>query len=71
VAIASQIGEAAAPLISAANEAFIEGMQTAVWVAVGVALFGAVITWIFLPARPLDSVPAVSEQGGEEPVAAS
>jgi EmrB/QacA subfamily drug resistance transporter len=71
VAIASQIGEAAAPLISAANEAFIEGMQTAVWVAVGVALFGAIITWIFLPARPLDSVPAESEPGGEEPVAAS
>jgi EmrB/QacA subfamily drug resistance transporter len=70
VAVASQIGEAAAPLLAAAGEAFIEGMQTAVWVAVGVALLGAVITWIFLPARPLDAVPAESTSAGEEPVAA-
>jgi EmrB/QacA subfamily drug resistance transporter len=52
-AVASQIGEAGAGLIEAASSAFIDGMNSAVWVAVGVALLGAVITWAYLPARAL------------------
>jgi EmrB/QacA subfamily drug resistance transporter len=65
VAVASQIGDAAGPLLDAANEAFINGMQSAVWVAVGVALVGAVVTWLFLPARPSPPIDASgSVRGG-------
>ncbi|MGH3667461.1 MAG: MFS transporter, partial [Acidimicrobiia bacterium] len=39
--------------IRAASEAFIDGMNSAVWVAVGVALLGAIVTWAYLPAQPL------------------
>lgn len=53
-AVASQIGAAGAPLLEAASSAFIGGMEIAVWVAAGVALLGAVVTGLFLPARPLD-----------------
>jgi EmrB/QacA subfamily drug resistance transporter len=53
VAVGSQIGEAGLELIRAASEAFIDGMNAAVWVAVGVALLGAIVTWVYLPARPL------------------
>jgi EmrB/QacA subfamily drug resistance transporter len=53
-AVAGRVGEAGAPLIAAASEAFVGGMSTAVWVAAGVALAGAVVTGLFLPARPLD-----------------
>jgi EmrB/QacA subfamily drug resistance transporter len=52
-AVAAQIGEAGAGLIRAASEAFIDGMNSAVWVAVGVALLGAIVTWAYLPAQPL------------------
>jgi EmrB/QacA subfamily drug resistance transporter len=51
-AVAAQIGEAGAGLIQAASEAFIDGMNSAVWVAVGVALLGAIVTWAYLPAQP-------------------
>ena len=49
VAVASQIGEAGAQLVEAASAAFIGGMEIAVWVAAGVVLLGAVITYLFLP----------------------
>jgi EmrB/QacA subfamily drug resistance transporter len=52
-AVAAQIGEAGAGLIRAASEAFIDGMNSAVWVAVGVALLGAIVTWAYLPAQPV------------------
>jgi EmrB/QacA subfamily drug resistance transporter len=52
-AVAAQIGEAGAGLIQAASEAFIDGMNSAVWVAVGVALLGALVTWAYLPAQPV------------------
>ena len=52
-AVAAQIGEAGASLIRAASEAFIDGMNSAVWVAVGVALLGAIVTWAYLPAQPV------------------
>ena len=56
MAVASQIGEAGAALASAAAAAFIGGMKSSVWLAVGVALVGAVSTWLFLPARPTEPV---------------
>ena len=52
-AVATQIGEAGSGLIRAASEAFIDGMNSAVWVAVGVALIGAIVTWAYLPAQPV------------------
>jgi EmrB/QacA subfamily drug resistance transporter len=54
VAVASQIGEAGTQLVDAASAAFIGGMEIAVWVAAGVVLLGAVITYLFLPARALE-----------------
>jgi EmrB/QacA subfamily drug resistance transporter len=51
---ASQLGEAGAPVIAAARESFIDGMSAGVWVAAGVALLGAILTGIFLPAKALD-----------------
>ncbi|MEX0863521.1 MAG: DHA2 family efflux MFS transporter permease subunit [Acidimicrobiia bacterium] len=56
MAVASQIGEAGAALVKDAGAAFIGGMESAVWVAVGVALVGAVSTWLFLPARAAEPV---------------
>jgi EmrB/QacA subfamily drug resistance transporter len=53
--VAAQVGDAAAPLVSAAKSAFIDGMGTAVWVGVGIALLGSIVTWIFLPARPIEA----------------
>jgi len=54
IAVGSGMGEAGLPMIAAARQAFVHGMSIAVWVAAGMALVGAVITWLFLPARPLD-----------------
>jgi EmrB/QacA subfamily drug resistance transporter len=59
-AVASQIGAAGGPLLEAAGAAFIDGMGIAVWVAAAVALLGAVVTGVFLPARPLERAGAVS-----------
>lgn len=54
IAVGSQMGDAGLPIIAAANQAFVNGMSTAVWVAAAIALLGAIATWLFLPARPLD-----------------
>lgn len=53
LAVAGRIGDAAAPLVGAADEAFINAMSTAVWVAAGIALLGAIVTGLFLPAHAL------------------
>jgi predicted MFS family arabinose efflux permease len=52
VAVAGQMGASGSPLLSAAFSSFIQGMDSAIWLAAGVALAGAILTWIFLPARP-------------------
>jgi EmrB/QacA subfamily drug resistance transporter len=52
--VAAAVGEAATPLVEAAKAAFIDGMGLAIWVAAGVALAGAILTWLYLPARPLE-----------------
>ncbi len=62
LAVAAQIGDSAAPLVAAAKSAFIDGMEASVWVAAGVVLVGAILTWLFLPARPLNE-----EEAGLEP----
>jgi EmrB/QacA subfamily drug resistance transporter len=51
--VAARIGEAAAPLVAAARAAFVDGMTSAIWVSVAVVLLGALVTWVFLPARPV------------------
>jgi EmrB/QacA subfamily drug resistance transporter len=61
LAVASQVGDAAAALVDAARLAFIDGMGIAIWVAAGVALAGAVLTWLFLPARPLEGTSGFDE----------
>jgi EmrB/QacA subfamily drug resistance transporter len=53
LAVAARVGDVAAPLVEAARSAYIEGMQSSVWVAVACVLLGALLTWLFLPARPL------------------
>jgi hypothetical protein len=52
--VASQLGAAGEQLIAAANQSFVDAMSIAVWVAAGIALLGAVITALFLPAKPLN-----------------
>ncbi|MEX2623292.1 MAG: MFS transporter [Acidimicrobiia bacterium] len=52
--VAGQLGEAGAALLRAAGSAFVDGMGKAVWVAAGVALVGAVVAALFLPARGAD-----------------
>jgi EmrB/QacA subfamily drug resistance transporter len=63
MAVASQMGEAGARLADAASAAFIGGMETAVWVAAGVALLGAIVTFLWLPARGSDDQSVGSELG--------
>lgn len=48
--VASQLGAAGAPLAQAARSAFVSGMDSAVLVGAGVALAGAIVTAVFLPA---------------------
>jgi sugar phosphate permease len=55
LAVASQIGDAASPLVDAAKAAFVEGMRVAVLVAAAVAALGAVVTWLFLPPWPKEA----------------
>lgn len=52
--VAGQLGDAGAALLRAAGSAFVDGMGNAVWVAAGVALVGAVVAALFLPARGAD-----------------
>ena len=54
LAVAGQAGAAAAPLVAAANQAFIDAMSAAVWVAAAVALVGAIVAWLYLPDHELD-----------------
>ncbi|MEZ5176559.1 MAG: MFS transporter [Acidimicrobiia bacterium] len=50
--VAAELGPAGEPLIDAASRAFVDGMAASVWVAAGIAFLGAVVTALFLPARP-------------------
>jgi EmrB/QacA subfamily drug resistance transporter len=66
IAVAAQVGDVAESLLQAARVAFIDGMNIAVLLAAGVALAGAVLTWIFLPARPVEVVSDAQPTLGEE-----
>lgn len=55
VAVASQLGPRGAQLVGAARDAFVNSMGTAVTVAAAVALLGAVISALFLPAWARES----------------
>jgi EmrB/QacA subfamily drug resistance transporter len=56
IAVGNQIGgEIGASLIAAANQAFVDAMSSAVWVAAGIALLGAILTWVYLPAHALSA----------------
>jgi EmrB/QacA subfamily drug resistance transporter len=50
--VAAQLGAAGGPLVAAAQAAFIDGLGTAVLVAIGFTLAGALVALLFLPARP-------------------
>lgn len=68
--VAGQLGAAGAPLIAAANQAFVDAMSIAVWVASGIALLGSLLTWFYLPARPLniEGSAAAADAAEEEPI---
>jgi MFS transporter, DHA2 family, multidrug resistance protein len=57
-----------ARLATTAQEAFVSGMHSAVIVAAGIALAGALIALVFLPAR--ESEPAVERHHAAEALAA-
>jgi EmrB/QacA subfamily drug resistance transporter len=65
LAVATRLGTAGQGIADAASVAFVDSMGTAVWVAVGVALVGALVSLVFLPSRPR---PADSEPSQEETV---
>ncbi len=52
------------PILEAASTAFLDGMHAGSWVAAGAALVGAVLAYLFLPARHL---PAVDDDEVVEP----
>lgn len=52
LSVAGRIGPQASELVQAARSAFVEAMGDAVLVAAGVALLGAIVALMFLPARP-------------------
>lgn len=53
VGVASRLPAPAADALSgAARAAYVDGMGTSLWVGAGVALIGALIALVFLPARP-------------------
>jgi hypothetical protein len=64
-AVAGQAGPAGASLLRSAHVAFINAMGDAVMVAAGVALLGAVVSLLFLPARPAEEHAATEETGRE------
>lgn len=68
IRVAGQLGDAGLALISSANQAFVTAMSSAVWVAAGGALLGAILTWAFLPAEELDPEAKRLLYGESEPV---
>jgi hypothetical protein len=65
-AVAHQAGAAGATLLHAAHTAFVNAMGDAVLVASGVALLGALVSLIWLPARPLEEAPAARRFAAEQ-----
>jgi EmrB/QacA subfamily drug resistance transporter len=73
LAVGARLGAAGQGLADAAGAAFVDSMGTAVWVAVGVAVVGALVSLVFLPARPVtaagEPVRAGEQITGGAPVA--
>ncbi len=67
IAVAHQLGSTA--LLDATRHAFVQGMDTMLWVCSGIALAGAILALLFLPRRA-DGVPGTAEGAGAAPVAA-
>ena len=61
--IAQKFGPRGRALVQPANDAFIHAMHITAAASAGVALFGAVVTWLFLPAG---SAPVPAPGGGSE-----
>jgi EmrB/QacA subfamily drug resistance transporter len=68
-AVAAKAGPAGASLLRAAHVAYINAMGDAVMVAAGVALLGAIVSLLFLPARPAEEQAKVTERERELEVA--
>lgn len=54
ILIADKTG--AGGLLESAQASFVAGMDHLLWVCAAVAIGGAIVTWLFLPARPADVV---------------
>ncbi|MFI5755494.1 MFS transporter [Streptomyces sp. NPDC051569] len=68
LAIAGKLGPAGKPLIGAAYEAFLDAMHLTALASAGVAVIGAVVVAVFLPARPRT---AKATDSGEAPAPAA
>jgi EmrB/QacA subfamily drug resistance transporter len=60
-AVAAKAGPLGAAILKASHAAFINAMGDAVMVAAGVALLGAIVSFLFLPARPAEEHVVVAE----------
>ncbi len=67
VAVAHELDSAA--LLDSVRHAFVQGMDTMLWVCGGIALASAILALLFLPRRA-EGVPGEPEAGDEIPVAA-
>jgi EmrB/QacA subfamily drug resistance transporter len=65
-AVAHQAGPAGASLLRSAHIAFINAMGDAVMIAAIVALLGALVSLLFLPARPVQEPAAMAEPDDRE-----
>ena len=68
VAVANKLGSAA--LLDSVRHAFVQGMDTMLWVCGGIALASAILAFLFLPRRadgaPADASPAATGESGSE-----
>lgn len=60
-AVARGLGSAGRGLVLASHTAFVDGLSSAVWVAVAATTIGALVSLFFLPARPPTRAEAVAE----------
>jgi MFS transporter, DHA2 family, multidrug resistance protein len=54
VSVAAQAGAAGRPIAAAANQAFVHAMSVTAVVAAAIALLGALVALVYLPARPAE-----------------
>ncbi|MFE3247295.1 MFS transporter [Streptomyces sp. NPDC059209] len=69
-AVAEKLGPAGAPLVSAANDAFLSAMHVTALGSAGVALIGTVVVALFMPGRTDQERPAPRERA-ERPAGAT